>query len=487
MPPRKAPSKVLANPQAANVTACPARSLCLLWGLSLLALMSTAVGARADAISVVASPVVHVVTKAIRFQAKNALLVRSITIGNLDGGRLRVSCNRCRRYPTTIHETQPSSTTKSFSGVSWIIVTGRDIQVELTHSGQLGRFLLLGANGGHALVFRASGCLSRRHRHMKCPNRATQPALGAPVPIGKSVGAASPATTITSGPSGYVAGTTVTFDYSSDEPGVTFECQLDTALWTSCATGSVTYSGLADRSHTFSVRATNSSGSVDATPPKRSWVQESAAPLTTITSGPSANTTSTTAVFDYSASEISTFQCQLDGGVWAACGDGSQSYEGLGGGTHTFEIKAANQAGVAETTPVQFSWTVHAPVNDYSCSAGSGQNGHYVPSGDYWGNPFTAFGGTITGGYLLIGADEDGNDHNALIGIYSNGETGGPLAEVVVAVKGYGGVHFTFPTPVSVSPNQQLWITVFGDGGNFTAYDTNDGDQCFVGDLEGYS
>ncbi|HXO48453.1 MAG TPA: hypothetical protein VN897_14355 [Mycobacterium sp.] len=209
--------------------------------------------------------------------------------------------------------------------------------------------------------------------------------------------------------------------------------------------------------------------------------------MSTIVSEPSADTTSTTAAFVFSANEISTFQCQLDGSVWVACNPGSQSYEGLGGGAHTFDVRATNQAGVTEATPVQFTWTVHVPVNDYSCAAGSGQNGHSVPSGRYWGNPFTASGGTITGGYLLIGANEDGNDHNALIGIYSSGETGGPLVEMVVAVHGYGGVHFTFPQPVNVSPNQQLWITVFGDGGDFTAYDTNDGDQCFVGNLEGYS
>jgi hypothetical protein len=487
MPTHKAPSRVIATLEAVSFTANHARSFRLLWSLSLLALMSAAVGTQADTGDIVPLPAVHVVTKVIRFQAKDALLVRSITVGNLDGGQLRVSCNRCRRYSTKIHETRPNPTTKSYSGVSWIIVDGRDIQVELTHPGRVGRFLLLAASGGHALVFRTSGCLSKQHRHVRCPNSATQPAPGSPVPVGKPLSTLNPTTTITTGPSGYVANTTVTFDYSSDEADVTYECQLDSTVWTSCATGSVTYSGLIDGSHNFSVRAINSSGLMDTAPPTRSWAQESTPPLSTVISEPSTNTTSTTAAFDFSASETSTFQCQLDGGVWVTCDGGSQSYEGLGGGIHTFDVRATNQAGVTEATPTQFSWTVHVPVTDYSCPAGSGQNGHYVPSGDYWGNPFTALGGTVTGGYLLIGADEDGNDHNALIGIYSNGETGGPLAEVVVAVHGYGGVHFTFPQPVNVSPNQQLWITVFGDGGNFTAYDTNEGDQCFVGDLEGYS
>jgi hypothetical protein len=487
MPTHEAPSRVIATLEAANFTASSARTLCLLSCLSILALMSAAASTQADTENIVPLPAVHVVTKAIRFQAKKALLVRSITVGNLDGGQLRVSCNSCRRYSTKIHETRPNPTTKSYSGVSWIIVDGRDIQVELTHPGRVGRFLLLGASGGHALVFRTSGCVSKRRRHVRCPNGATQPAPDSAVPLAKPPSTLSPTTTITTGPSGYVASTTVTFDYSSDETDVTFECQLDSTVWTACATGSVTYSGLADGSHNFSVRAINSSGLMDTAPPKRSWVQESTPPLSTITSEPSTNTTSTTAVFDFSASETSTFQCQLDGGVWTACNGGTQTYEGLGGGTHTFNVRATNQAGVVESTPAQFSWTVHVPVTDYNCPSGSGQTGHYVPSGDYWGNPFTAPGGTITGGYLLIGANEDGNDHNALIGIHENGETGVALAQVVVAVHGYGGVSFTFPQPVSVSPNQQLWITATGEGGNFTAYDTNEGEQCFVGHLEGYS
>jgi hypothetical protein len=463
------------------------RSLWLTAALITLASASWA-GLALAAQQVVPLPSVHVLASPIRFGNRPALLVHSITVGNIGGDGLRVSCDRCRRYATKIRETRPLPTVKSYSGVNWIIIDDRDIQVEVTRAGQTGRFMLLGASAKRHLVFKASGCLSATRKDVPCPRGTFQPAPGSSVALGsRAPASSSPSTVITVGPPGYVSSTTATFDYTSNEAGSAFECRLDATEWNPCPTSTITYSGLADGAHSFSVRAVSSSGRIDPTPPQWSWLQESTPPTSTITTEPSIETTSTAAVFDFSASETSTFQCQLDGGVWVACNDGTQTYESLSGGTHVFAVSATNQAGVVESAPAQFSWTIHVPVVDYSCPAGTGQNGHYVPSGYYWGNPFTAPGGTITGGYLLIGANEDGGDHNALIGLYSEGETGRPLAEAVVGVHGYGGVHFTFAQPVSVSPNQQLWITVFGDGGDFTAYDTNEGDQCFVGDLEGFS
>jgi hypothetical protein len=77
-----------------------------------------------------------------------------------------------------------------------------------------------------------------------------------------------PDTTITSGPSGSVTGTTATFEFTSDEPGSTYQCQLlplESAP-TSC-TSPKAYSGLtAGTEYTFSVWATDASANTDATP-----------------------------------------------------------------------------------------------------------------------------------------------------------------------------------------------------------------------------
>jgi hypothetical protein len=77
-----------------------------------------------------------------------------------------------------------------------------------------------------------------------------------------------PNTTIASGPSGITTDSTPTFAFSSDEPGVTFECRVDGGAWTACP-ASFTSGPLAVGPHTLEVRATDPSGNVDPTPAAR--------------------------------------------------------------------------------------------------------------------------------------------------------------------------------------------------------------------------
>ncbi len=86
---------------------------------------------------------------------------------------------------------------------------------------------------------------------------------------------------------------------------------------------------------------------------------DTAAPETTIVSGPG-NGTATTASFDFSASESgSTFACKLDGGSWAACAS-PKSYSGLSVGTHAFSTRATDAAGNTDGSPATHTWTVEA-------------------------------------------------------------------------------------------------------------------------------
>jgi large repetitive protein len=80
----------------------------------------------------------------------------------------------------------------------------------------------------------------------------------------------APETTITSGPSGTTSERTATFEFGSNEPGVTYECSLDGAPFTPC-TSPVTFTGLTDGEHTFRVRARDAAGNVDASPAGRTW------------------------------------------------------------------------------------------------------------------------------------------------------------------------------------------------------------------------
>jgi hypothetical protein len=126
-------------------------------------------------------------------------------------------------------------------------------------------------------------------------------------------------------------------------------------------------------------------------------------------------------------------------------------------------------------------------VAHYNCTGTPNAIGHYVPGGKYWGDQFVAQGKTITGGYLLMGANVGDHDHSARIGIYSGAGRTGLLGETALQVIGYGGVNFTFPAPIKVSPGQPLWIAATGIG-DFTAYDQNNGgaDGCFIGRLDGF-
>jgi surface antigen len=128
-------------------------------------------------------------------------------------------------------------------------------------------------------------------------------------------------------------------------------------------------------------------------------------------------------------------------------------------------------------------------VTHYSCASTAGAFGHYVPVGKHWADSFVAQGSTITGGYLDLGANQDGSNHQADIGIYTGGPNtlSGELGHVTVSVSGYGGANFTFPQPVRVTPGQSLWLVAVGIG-DFTAYDENNAgaDGCFIGSLQGF-
>ena len=89
-----------------------------------------------------------------------------------------------------------------------------------------------------------------------------------------------PDTAIDSGPSGTVSSRDASFGFSSTEAGSTFECKLDAETFAPC-TSPKAYTGLADGSHTFSVRATDAAANTDATPATRTWtINNTAVPQT---------------------------------------------------------------------------------------------------------------------------------------------------------------------------------------------------------------
>jgi len=184
-----------------------------------------------------------------------------------------------------------------------------------------------------------------------------------------TVDATAPDTSIDSGPSAPVAGASAAFTFSSADGGATFECRLDGGTWAAC-TSPQAYTGLTDAPHTFDVRATDAVGNVDATPASRAWTVDTTMPETTIDFGPAGTVASTSASFAFSSSEPgSTFECQLDGGGWAACAS-PQAYPGLGDGSHTFSVRAKDGVGNQDQTPATRTWAIDATAPLTSITGG---------------------------------------------------------------------------------------------------------------------
>ena len=145
--------------------------------------------------------------------------------------------------------------------------------------------------------------------------------------------------------------------FSASEAGSSFECLLDTAAYAACASPQG-YAGLVQGPHTFSVRAIDGSGNVDATPSSIVWVVDTLAPDTTIATKPQALSNSAAASFTFSSDETgTTFECKLDVGDFDSCG-ASQTYTNLADGQHVLTVHARDTAGNVDASPASHTWTV---------------------------------------------------------------------------------------------------------------------------------
>ena len=75
----------------------------------------------------------------------------------------------------------------------------------------------------------------------------------------------------------------------------------------------------------------------------------------TITSAPTATTSSTSAAFAFTGPSGATFQCQVDTAAYVACSSPT-SYAGLAAGTHAFGVKALKSGD--ESMVTSWSWTI---------------------------------------------------------------------------------------------------------------------------------
>jgi hypothetical protein len=175
-----------------------------------------------------------------------------------------------------------------------------------------------------------------------------------------------PDTTITGGPTGTVTTANASFTFTSTETGSTFACSLDGATFLAC-TSPISYTALANGSHTFSVQATDAAGNTDPTPASSTWTVnvssgDTTPPDTTITGGPTGTVTTASASFTFTSTETgSTFACSLDGAAFTACSSPT-SYSNLTNASHTFSVRATDAAGNTDPSPATRNWIVSVPV-----------------------------------------------------------------------------------------------------------------------------
>lgn len=99
------------------------------------------------------------------------------------------------------------------------------------------------------------------------------------------------------------------------------------------------------------------------------YVEDSAAPETTIDSGPSGATGDTTPAFTFSANEPGArFACRFDGAAFALCVSPLQAPT-LSSGAHTFDVRALDRVGNADPTPARRSFTVGTKLQASGLSA----------------------------------------------------------------------------------------------------------------------
>lgn len=176
-----------------------------------------------------------------------------------------------------------------------------------------------------------------------------------------SIDTVAPITTLTEGPPANDNSTMVRFAFMSNEMFASFECSLDGAPFVMCRTNQE-FGPIGDGAHSFSVRAVDRAGNIDASPAVHTWIVDTSTPDTTIVSGPLGASTSQTATFTFLSPDAgpgATFECSLDGSAFAACASPVE-YGALAMGVHTFAVRVRDANGNYDPTPATRTWLIDA-------------------------------------------------------------------------------------------------------------------------------
>jgi len=169
-----------------------------------------------------------------------------------------------------------------------------------------------------------------------------------------------PVLAITSEPPATTGSSTATFAFTTgDAASVT--CQLDGGSPTPC-TSPVTYSGLLDGNHAFTLRGTDAAGNTATA--SDTWTVATTAPTVTITGAPGSLSISRTPTFSFAAS-AGTTTCSVDLQPNFAC-TSPTTLGTLADGQHTFTVLASSGGNTGVAT---YSWTIDATAPSVSAPA----------------------------------------------------------------------------------------------------------------------
>jgi hypothetical protein len=223
--------------------------------------------------------------------------------------------------------------------------------------------------------------------------------------------------------------------------------QTLSAVVASNGTWSTTAAALADGTYVAYARQSNGAGT--ATSDAHTFTVNTQAPTTTITVGPPGDSGTGSASFSFTSSEAgSTFQCQLDGSGWTACVS-PQDYSGLGDGSHTFQVRAIDQAGNVGAAASQ-TWTVNTSLPALSLSSPG--------DGSFSNNPMLSISGT--------GGIAAGDASTVTVKLYSGASiAGSPLESIVTSVSSSTGAWTIHPSPGLADGTYTVYAQQTGSAG----------------------
>jgi hypothetical protein len=169
------------------------------------------------------------------------------------------------------------------------------------------------------------------------------------------------APTIDSGPDDPTKETTAEFTFHAAESGGTLECKLDSGSYQECDSPK-SYEDLEEGGHTFSVRQFDAAGN-QSDADGFEWFVDLTAPQTTIDDGPADPSKDASPSFEFSGTDNHTadgdltFECNLDGGGWESC-ESPEQLADLAEGSHTFAMRATDEAGNMDASPASSTWFV---------------------------------------------------------------------------------------------------------------------------------